>query len=533
MGSTVDFRLELGLASTGVFDDVLFDPAFFDVDGGWTDVGADVRGQQVIVCEYGIQGSTPSDRIASTGVLSFALNNAASNTGALLGYYSPLQAAKRAGFDFNIGVRLVLISPDVSSGADYFKFRGKLGDITPVAGVYDSRLVPCQAFDLMDDYADLDLPDLATQLAQRSDQIVTTILDALDADNQPADRAIETGLETYPIALDGGATGSKPKVREVLNQICLSEFGYFYIKGDAVQGGTAMFENRHHRAANTTVMATLTHAEIDRGGVAVPGSRDDIYSTVQVFVRPTRVDSAATTVLYSLQTTTTLVQPGETLDSIFGPYRDPTNNDQIGGTAQVAPVATTDYTMNTAADGSGSDLTANFSVTASFTGLGVRFSIVNNGATAGYVTKLQLRGKGIYRFDAVIEVAVAGGYGTRVLAVEMPFQNNVNVGNDVATYLSQILSTPFAHIRSVRFLANKSATLMGYAILREPGDRVAVSETVTGVDAEFTINGVRLELHPGGILWCTWGLEPASSQRYWLWGIPGSSEWGETTVYGW
>lgn len=500
--------------------------------GQWVTVSTDLRAQQPIVCEYGIQGSTPNDRIASAGQLSYALNNSERNSATLLGYYSPLNASKRVGFDFNIPTRLVLSAAGVSGGADYFKFRGKLADITPVAGLEDSRLVPCQAFDLMDEYANLDLPDLDTQLSQRSDELVITILDALDADDQPADRDIETGLETYDVALDGGATGAQPKVRDVLNQICLSEFGYFYIKGDATQGGTARFENRHHRAANPTVLATLTDALIDGGGIAVPGSRDDIYSTVQVFVRPTRVDAAAATVLFSLQTTSTIVQPGETFDSIFGPYRDPTNNDQIGGTEQVAPAATTDYTMNTASDGSGIDLTASFTVTASFTGLGVRFTIVNNGTLAGYVTKLQLRGKGIYRYDALIEVAVAGGYGSRVLTMEMTFQNNVNVGNDVATYLAQILSTPFAHIKSVRFCANKSVTLMGYAIEREPGDRVAISETVTGVDAEFTINSVRLEIHPGGILWCTWGLEPAITQMYWLLGESGASELDETTVLG-
>jgi hypothetical protein len=280
------------------------------------------------------------------------------------------------------------------------------------------------------------------------------------------------------------------------------------------------------------VLQNLTDDVIQDGGLAVPSSRDQIFSTVQVFVRPSRVDTSATTVLFSLQSASTLVNPGVTNTQLFGPYRDPSNNDQIGGTAQVDPVATTDYTMNSQADGLGTDLTSAFTVTASYSGLGVRFTITNTGTTPGYVTKLQLRGKGIYRYDAMIEVVVPGAaYGTQILGLEMTFQNDTNVGTDVANYLAQALSVPLARVQSVRFLANDSEALLLAAILREPGDRVSVSEVVTSIDHEFTINGVRLELQPGNLLYCTWWLE-TGSQRHWLWGVPGSSEWGLTTFYG-
>lgn len=497
------------------------------LSGAWVTLNADVRADQPITCQYGISGSTPADRVADTGVLAFALNNSARNSAATLGYYSPLKATKRAGYDFNVPVRWKL-----TYGSDSrYKFLGKLSDIVPNPGQYDDRLVPCRALDWMDEAATLDLPDLDVQIGKRGDELVATILDALDADDQPTARSLETSIETYAIALDAAATGQKPKVREVFNQIALSGLEYIYIKGDATTGGVLMQENRHHRALNPTIEVTLLDTMIERQGFVTPGSRDDIYSTVQVFVKPSRIDAAATTVLFSLQTASTLVQPGDVLDTIFGPYRDPSNNDQIGGTAQVAPVATTDYLMNSVADGSGVNLTANFTVTASTTGLGVRFTIVNTGAVAGYITKLQLRGKGIYRYSAVVEVAVPNAYGSRAFQIDMPFQNDLNVGTDVATFLSQILATPFAHISSVLFLANRTATLMGHAIVREPGDRIAVTETVTGLDDQFTINSVLLELLPGGQLYCTWGLEPATANQYWLWGVAGSSEWGVTTLY--
>ncbi len=499
----------------------------FYLGGSWVTVSTDVRASTAIVCSYGIQGGTPNDRVASAGSLTFSLNNSEYNSTSTLGLYSLLNAAKRSHYDLNVPVRWVL-----TYGADtQYKFLGTLYDAVPTAGRYADRLVSCQAVDWMDDAADIDLPDLATQFSRRSDQLVTTVLDALTT--QPTARSIETGLETYEIALDGGASGSKPKVREVLNQICLSEGGYAYVKGDATQGGTFSFENRHHRAANPTVMLTLTASDIEPGGLIAPGSRSQVYRTVRVYWYPTRTDAAATTVLFSLHTTSTLIQPGATNNTIFGPYRDPTNTDLIGGTSQVAPVATTDYTMNSSPDGLGSDLTSDFTVSASYTGLGVRYTITNNGGTAGYVTKLQARGKGVYRFEALAEVTVPGAYGDQVFEYYMPFQNDGNVAADMATHLANILATPFANVTAVTFRANRSATLMQSAIVREPGDRIAITEPVTGVDHEFTINRPRLEMQPGGVLFCTWGLEPADTNHYWLLGVDGSSNVGVSTVPGW
>lgn len=497
------------------------------LSAAWVDVLApgDVRNSEPIVIEYGIQGSTPNDRIGSAGSMQWGLDNSVSNSAGVQGYYSPLSTVRRAGYTFNVPVRFTLTG-GATSGV---KFHGRLSEINAVPGENDTLMVHCRALDWMDQAATLDLPDLPVQLDKRGDEIVTTILDALDADDQPVARDIETSLETFAIALDGGVGGDRPTVREVLNQICLSDAGYFYQMGD----GTVRYENRHHRSLNPAIKIALDATMIEPAGLSVPGSRDDIYHVVQIFVKPTEIDTAATTVLFSLQTAITLVLPGQTVDTIFGPYRDPNNRDFIGGVETVDPVATTDYTMNTAANGTGADVTADFTVTASRTGRGVQFSVTNNGGTSGYITKLQVRGKGIYRFDAMIEVVVTGSFGKKPLQIVMPYQNNVNIAQDWATYLSNLLKDPMAHVRAVTFSASKSSTLMTAAIEREPGDRISINEVVTGIDAEFTINRVRLECQPGGLVWCTWGLEPADGQRYWLWGINGASNWGLSTVYGW
>ena len=54
------------------------------------------------------------------------------------------------------------------------------------------------------------------------------------------------------------------------------------------------------------------------------GSRDEVYGLVRVIVHPTRVDSAATTVLFSPENTSTLINAGATLDTrLSAPYWGP------------------------------------------------------------------------------------------------------------------------------------------------------------------------------------------------------------------
>jgi hypothetical protein len=500
----------------------------------WVDIHSDALAKAPIVCEYGIDGNLPTDRVAATGTLKFTLDNSEANSAGLIGYYSPLNTSKRSGYDFNVKVRF-LLSDGVHT---QYKFVGKLRDATPA--ITEDQEVACTAVDWMDAAASIDMPDsVGVQFDRRLDEIAQNIINAMDADDRPDATDFEVGNSSFPIALDQSRTGARPKIREVLIDGCLSEYGAAYIKGDGVQGGTLKIENRTHRAANPTVYLTLLASDFDlNDGLIVPGSRDDIFSRVHVFVRPTRVDTTATTVLFSLQSAQIYIGPGETNDSIFGPYRDPSTNDQIGGFDEVAPVAGTDYAANSAADGTGSDLTANLTVSASTTGIGVKFSITNNGAVGAYVVdntgavKLQIRGKAIRRYDALIDVEIGSGYGTRPFEYAAPWQTDVNVATDLADFFAQVLSNPLARVRSVRFLASDDATLLQHAIQREPGDRFAIAETESGINNQFTINKVRLEVNEHGHLWCTWFPEPAGSITFWLWGIEGSSNWGESTRYG-
>src|SRR5215471_5905653 len=299
----VECRLEFAMAADGYFDPAYFDPAYFDMADEWVDIFGqeDVRAQAPVVCEYGIRGNTPTDRVANTGTLKFALDNSEFNSGQKRGYYSLLHANRRSGFDLSIRVRLVLRCPDVNSGQSYYKFGGTLDEAIPDPGIYGTRLTYCTVVDIWDDYANIDEPDLPVQQNQRFDQVANAILDGLTT--QPNARSIETGSEAYAFALDGGTTAApqRSKVRERFAQLAMSEFGYFYSKGSTTGPGVFVGENRHHRVSNQPVAFTLDNT-MDRDGITVPGSRRDVFRKVQITVHPTNdVASAAAIVLWSIQ----------------------------------------------------------------------------------------------------------------------------------------------------------------------------------------------------------------------------------------
>lgn len=79
-------------------------------NNGWTNVNEDVLMRVPIHGSRGIRGMSISDRVAMTGMLTFALSNVA-NTAGLEGYYTPGHANARAGFARGIGVRASIVIP--------------------------------------------------------------------------------------------------------------------------------------------------------------------------------------------------------------------------------------------------------------------------------------------------------------------------------------------------------------------------------------------------------------------------------------
>lgn len=519
----IDLQFAIG---TGAFAEDAFNASAF---GGstWTSVLNDTRDEDPIVLDYGVQGNGPADRVAGTGTLSFTLNNAIDNSGGLRAYYSPLNPLRRQGHALNVPVRLVI----TINSQPYYKFLGRLSDIDPEPGVNGTFRCPCIAVDLMDDWAANDMPDvLPVAQNENTGALLGRVLNVLTnvPSLVPPDTSIETGIGTVPFAFHDP---NRTKIRELMIDIVMSELGFAALIGGPSTAGTLRFYNRQ---ALTTYPSrgTLVNQFSVNGGFVATTSRDDIASSVEVFVYPTKVDPVPVDI-FKLDGSPVLVLPfTETLIRL--PYMTAERPDSPIGALGLTPIVPyTDYTMNAQQDGGGADLTTSFIVQNAYPlgGASALIRVTNMGGIAGFVTLLKGQGYGLYITEASVKVETDTPYGRRPLTVVMPMQANVNTASDLAHFFSNLYKNAYGQIESVSFCASKTHTLLEYAVYFEPGDTITIQETITSIAGRYRIQGVRLEIRHG-VIWCTWRLAYVSSQDFWLLGLATHSELGQTTALG-
>lgn len=525
-----------GAAASATAFAVRLEMEFSGRGNGWTDISADLT-DDPIKLRYGINGNKPRDRVASSGTLDFSLNNSVTNSAGLAGYYSPNHVSKRTNFKLGNRVRLAV----TTGGATFYKFVGRLDVIAPTAGLYGDQVVGCQAVDWMDEAARAKVTGLAVQFNKRSDELFSTLVAAM-ASPPNAIEIVQPGNDTYELAFDT-AEDEKVSVMTEFQKIATSELGQIYVKGDTVQGGTLVFEGRGKRGTARTNVARFTDVS---GLVAlqIGQSRADIINKFQVINHPKIVDAAPTTILYDLEARVP-VGANSTL-SLLGPYRDPSlKASRVGGTNMQAPVATTDYTMNTLADGTGSDLTASFSVVANYGGSGVRYTITNNGSVSGYITKLQARGKGVYSYQTVVleghDEDSQVNYGENADSLDQPYQSNPAVGWEIAIYLAQLYRDPSTQVqRAEIFAAATEESVIRTLMAREVSDRIGLSETLSGLTDDgpgetqigYFINQIEIEIDALNNFRVAYLVAPSDKTAYWLLEVPGAGELDTNTVLG-
>ncbi len=199
---------------------------------------------------------------------------------------------------------------------------------------------------------------------------------------------------------------------------------------------------------------TLTASQVR--DIRVPSAMDRIYNHVEATAHP-RNKGSTIIVLVSLDEEIEL-RSGQTVE-LFVAYTDPNNKDaRIGGANMVAPVSGTDYTARDAANGGGSLITSQFDLSdTEFEGSGCKIVATNNADKTGYLRGpgtspgMQIRGKPLYRYSPVSQRGKGStdsitDYGERWLRIDMPYQDNVLVAQDVANFTANvydgILNTP-------------------------------------------------------------------------------------------
>ena len=255
----------------------------FELSAGvWTDVTADNLPEYPVTWEDGIRSNSPVELLAGGSLLHFVMDNGATNSAGLAGYYSPGHANCRSGFAEKMRVRFSLIS----GGTTYYQNIYWLKKPKPSAGLWGGRITECEAMDWLEMMAQTPMPALAAQVDKRMDELAALLLAALAT--APAATSYETGASIFPTAYDVDRI-ERDTVYSALAKLCRSEIGRIYLQPGAT-AGLLRVEDRTYRLENTASLGTLADT---MDGLELDPGDDLAFGSVEVTITPRRADTAS------------------------------------------------------------------------------------------------------------------------------------------------------------------------------------------------------------------------------------------------
>lgn len=235
----------------------------------------------------------------------------------------------------------------------------------------------------------------------------------------PADETNGTFFVIPYFSADGSA---KQRIQE------LSDFyrGNFW----ANESGVAQF----FHFARTFVSGSDVSQDTTLKDVNVPMPWENIITVQRTYYYP-KVRQATGTIWQDSDNTSSIAASASV--EIWADYTY--NSEPCAALGVIVPTATTDYTMNTASDGSGTDLTASFTVVQTDFGNKSKLVVTNNSASTGYKTLLKIRGDAIANTSPSYvlneDAGVMAVYGRRILNLKSPYSQTFKSAN-FSTYTS-------------------------------------------------------------------------------------------------
>jgi hypothetical protein len=474
------------------------------VEGGWTDLTADIMAEYLIDWMDGIHSPNPVQLLAEAGAINYVMDNSPANSDGKSGYYSLNHVNKRIGFGRNTRVRYSILY----GGARYYQNVYWLKEAKPDFGMFGEQVTRCKALDWMDQAMNIPLPQIGVQTGKRVDQLLTSLFGLIGV--QPVSIYLMTGDSILTSSMDGDDT-SMDSIYSILGKLVRDELGLIYLQSDTTGGGKLIFQNRNSRLANLTSLGTLSNVMDE----AEPLDLEN-YDLVKVPIKQKRVDTAY--VIVAKMVNHLYLSPSQeepfTLD-----YTDPNGGSRISGKDIQPQVAGTDYKFGSTDDGTSQNLNASLQITINSADVGansIKGKVKNIGATGGYLNLFQFQGLGIYSYDPL--TVEAGTDGLKVLQFDQPNQTNFNVAKSISGWLLSQVNDPTIRGARVKFLANKSAALMTAALTGYISSRWTVIEDQTGISGDWFINGRHGVMGPGGNFDMEWIMVPAGTQEVWVLG---------------
>lgn len=352
-----------------------------------------------------------------------------------------------------------------------------------------------------------------------------------DADWPAGDRAVDAGQVTMA---RWKADGDSALFH--LREIEDTEQGFLTESPD----GDIVFEDVHHRLKTDHLTSQAEFS--DASGAALYYEEitqqdpwRDIFNLVRADVTTWAVQALA--VLWTLTGETPDIEAGASL-SFWARYPNPdspTEADHVD--AWTTPVATTDYTANSQADGLGADHTADLGIVVSKFSNEMLITITNNAAVTVYLTLLQARGTAVFRNDPirrqVEDTGSQDNYGVRTYPLPGKFYPDTDEAQSFVEYVLARYKDPLP-ILALSFQANVSSDHMTEALTRDVSDRITVIASGTnaasaqlGIDRDFFIEAISHRYSLAGH-WVTYEVSDAFGGLSGFW-VLGHSTLGEST----
>lgn len=380
-------------------------------------------------------------------------------------------------------------------------YTGTLRRVTPQAGVYGARTVTLEARGLEDTLARtiIRLPLLVNTTPSH---IVTIALNALSG--APVMRVLDSSRFELPYV--GDTWGESVTGAQVIRDAVEAERGRFFVTRD----GMAVFLNRQHLLTTASPSVTLTDAFESLTMTHAGGLHE-----TRVNVTP-RALGAENATLWTL-TGALPIRAGAS-DCVV---RFTSSGQRIGAALVLDPIGGVDYTVNTQADGTGANITAQVSVTLGETTATTARLLFNNasGGTAYLLAGARLKGTPLLRGDPLTVRATESADTARLGGVTLTpaLLDSVTDAEHMARYTLDLHRTPQTHIthatlnQHAGFAAGLALTLF---------DAVRLRESHNTLDAVYRIVGEAHTVTQGGTSHrITWTLEPIDTRPYWSVGV--------------
>ena len=347
----------------------------------------------------------------------------------------------------------------------------------------------------------------------------------------------DAGNETFPAVFSN--VKDKTKAISELNKLALSELGYIYLESD----GTLRIENNSARKGTRELDKVPLHPDrldvlglldgdtfslLDGNSLLLNETEeaqltfsaekqdmelaDDVINAAFVRAYPTRT-ATSLEVVFNLGSPIPIA--GKTSITFIGHYTNPNGGNPINATNIQTPVITTDYLANTLESGGGTNISSDLVVSVTAYGDLAEFTITNNNIASGYITKLQLRGYGIY-YDTSIKSYYENtdsveAYGDKVLEIDQKYKKNFLSGLAYGKSVIEEFKNPKSRIKRAKFLANKNhAHLMACSYL-DVGSLVKIYEPRSELYKWYYITGRSFVITLGKIISVVFSLIEATS----------------------